>query len=106
MRIRPSAGPELSRAVYSTEDSFDQQVETTMFNKTRIALSVAIVLCIASSAFAAPVQVADNHPSQYGGPDSTPNGPFFYVDTYGVPPAAQHRVQQPHRPSRRSTNAR
>jgi hypothetical protein len=77
-----------------------------MFNKTRIALSVAIVLGTASSAFAAPVQVADNHPSQYGGPDSTPNGPFFYVDTYGVPPAAQHQAQQPRRPSHKPINAR
>jgi hypothetical protein len=64
-----------------------------MFNKTRIALSLAIVLGTASSAF------ANNHASQYGSPDSTPNGPFFYADTYGVPPAAQHQVQQPHRPS-------
>jgi hypothetical protein len=63
-----------------------------MFNKPRIALSVAIVLGTASSAF------ANNHASQYGSPDSTPNGPFFYVDTYGVPPAAQHQVQQPRRP--------
>jgi hypothetical protein len=62
-----------------------------MSNKTRIALSVAIVLGTASSAF------ANNHASQYSSPDSTPNGPFLYVDTYGVPPAAQH--QQPHRPS-------
>jgi hypothetical protein len=62
-----------------------------MFNKTRIALFAAIVLGAASSAFA-------NNNSQYNSPDSTPNGPFFYADTYGVPPAAQHQVQQPHRP--------
>jgi hypothetical protein len=64
-----------------------------MFNKTRIALSVAIVLGTASSAF------AKNQGSQYGSPDSTPNGPFFYIDTHGVPPAVQHQVQQPYRPS-------
>jgi hypothetical protein len=64
-----------------------------MFNKTRIALSVAIALGTASSAF------ANNHASQYGSSDSTPNGPFFYVDTYGVSPAVQHQVQQLHRPS-------
>jgi hypothetical protein len=63
-----------------------------MFNKTRIALSVAIVLGTASSAF------ANNHASQYSSPDSTPNGPFFYADTYSAPPAAQHQVQQPRRP--------
>jgi hypothetical protein len=64
-----------------------------MFNKTRIALSVAIALGTASSGF------ANNHASQYGSPDSTPNGPFFYVDMYGVSPAVQHQVQQLHRPS-------
>jgi hypothetical protein len=64
-----------------------------MLNKTRIALAVAIVLGTGASAF------ADHHESQYGSPDSTPNGPFFYVDTYGVPPAALHQVQQPRRPS-------
>jgi hypothetical protein len=66
-----------------------------MFNKTMIAVSVALVIGSATSAF------ANNHASQYGSPDSTPNGPFFYVDTYGVPPAVLHQVQQPHRPSRK-----
>jgi len=66
-----------------------------MLNKTGIALSVAIVLGTVASA------LADHHESQYGSPDSTPNGPFFYVDTYGVPPAALHQVQQPRRPSRK-----
>jgi hypothetical protein len=60
-----------------------------MSNKTRIAVSVAIVIGTAASAF------ANNHASQYGSPDSTPNGPFFYVDTYGVPPTVLHQVQQP-----------
>ena len=63
-----------------------------MLTNTKIALAAALVLGTASSAF------ANNHASQYGSPDSTPNGPFFYVDTYGVPPAAQHQVQQPRRP--------
>jgi hypothetical protein len=72
-----------------------------MFNSTRIAFSVAIVLGTASSAFAALVREANNHASQYTSPDSTPNGPFFYVDTYGVPPAALHQVQQPRRPARK-----
>ena len=55
-----------------------------------IALSIAIVLGAASSAFA-------SNNSQYNSPDSTPNGPFLYADTYGAPPAAQHQVQQPRR---------
>jgi hypothetical protein len=63
-----------------------------MFSKTGVALAVAIVLGSASSAF------ANNHASQYGSPDSTPNGPFFYVDTYGIPATTQHQVQQPRRP--------
>jgi hypothetical protein len=62
-----------------------------MFNKTMIALSVMIVFSAASGAFGAS--------SRDSGPDCTPNGPFFYADTYGVPPAAQHQVQQTHRPS-------
>jgi hypothetical protein len=61
-----------------------------MFNKTRIALSVMIVLGTASGAFA-----ASNRDS---GPDCTPDGPFFYVDTYGVPPTVLHQVHQPRRP--------
>ena len=60
--------------------------------KTRIALAVAIVLGTAASA------LAEHHASQYNSPDSTPNGPFFYVGTYGVPPAVLHQVQQARRP--------
>ena len=41
---------------------------------------------------------ASNHASQYSNPADTPNGPFFYVDTYGVAPAVQHQVRQPRRP--------
>ena len=64
-----------------------------MFNKTRIVLSIMIGLSAASGAFA-----SSNRDS---GPDCTPNGPFLYVDTYGVPPAVLHQVQQPHRPHNR-----
>ena len=67
-----------------------------MFNKIRIAVAVAIVV----GAAAAPA-FAESHTSQYNSPDSTPNGPFFYVDTYGVPPAVLHQVQQLRRPSRK-----
>jgi hypothetical protein len=67
-----------------------------MSNKTRIALSFLIVLCTASGAFA-----ASNRDS---GPDCTRNGPFFYADTYGVPPAVLH--QQTHRPSHQALNSR
>jgi hypothetical protein len=61
-----------------------------MFIRSRIALSVMIVFSTASGAFA-----ASNRDS---GPDCTPNGPFFYVDTYGVPPAVLHQVLQARRP--------
>ena len=66
-----------------------------MFNKTRIVFSVAIVLGTASGAF------ARNQASIYSSPDSTPNGPFFYVNTYGVPPAVLRPVHQPRRPLRK-----
>jgi hypothetical protein len=68
-----------------------------MFNKTRIPLSVVIALGNVSCAFAAPVQVVTNHASQYSSPDSTPNGPFLNVDTYGVPPAVKRQGHQPQR---------
>ena len=70
-----------------------------MLNKTKITLSVAIVIGTVSCAFAAGVQEATNHASQYGSPDSTPNGPFVYVGTYGAAPTVQRQVQQPHRSS-------
>jgi hypothetical protein len=57
-----------------------------MLNKTTIALSVAIIFGTVSGAFA--------HSSEYNSPDSTPNGPFFYADTYGVPPTV---LRPPHR---------
>jgi hypothetical protein len=60
-----------------------------MFNKTRIVLSVVIVFCATSGAFAGS--------DKDSGPDCSRNGPFFYADTYGVPPAVLH--QQTHRPS-------
>jgi hypothetical protein len=58
-----------------------------MFSKTKIALSVMIVLGTASGALA-----------NRDAPDCSLNGPFLYVDTYGVPPAVLHQVQQPRRP--------
>jgi hypothetical protein len=69
-----------------------------MFNKTRIVLSLMIVVGATSGAFA-----ASNRDS---GPDCTKNGPFFYADTYGVPPAVLHQVQQPHRPLHQALNSR
>jgi hypothetical protein len=69
-----------------------------MFNKARIALSVAIVFSAASGALAAPVREASNNSSQYSTPDSTPNEPVFYADTHGVPATPQRQVRQPHRP--------
>jgi hypothetical protein len=65
-----------------------------MFKKTVIAISVSIAV---GGAFAAPVQEASNKSPQYSSPDSTPNGPFFYVGTLGVPP----KVPQPNRQPRR-----
>ena len=62
-----------------------------MLTKTKVALSVAIVLGTASGAF------ARNQGSIYTDPDSTPNGPFFYVNTYGVPPTVPRPIQEPRR---------
>jgi hypothetical protein len=73
----------------------------TMFNKTGIAISVAVVLSAASGEFAAPMQEASNKSPQYSSPDSTPNGPFFYVETFGVPPKILRPVHQPRRPTRK-----
>ena len=64
--------------------------------KTLSLITVAIILSTVSGAFA--------HSSEYNSPDSTPNGPFFYADTYGVPPTVLHQVHQPRRPSSRSGN--
>jgi hypothetical protein len=75
--------------------------ETTMFNKTGIALCVAIVFSAASGALAAPVREASNKSPQYSSPDSTPNGPFFYANTYGVPPTVLRPARQPRRPLRK-----
>jgi hypothetical protein len=62
-----------------------------MFNKTRIALSVMIVLGTASGAF------AKNQGTIYTDPDSTPNGPFFYVERYGAPLTVLRPVHLPRR---------
>jgi hypothetical protein len=72
-----------------------------MFNRSRIGLSVAVAFSAASGAFAAPVREASNKSPQYSSPDSTPNGPFFYVNTYGVPPRVLRPIHQPRRPSRK-----
>jgi|HubBroStandDraft_2_1064218.scaffolds.fasta_scaffold234540_2 hypothetical protein len=66
-----------------------------MLTKTKVALSVAIVLGTASGAF------ARNQGSIYTDPDSTPNGPFFYVNTYGVRPTVLRPIQEPRRLPRR-----
>jgi hypothetical protein len=65
-----------------------------MLNKTGVAVFVAIVLSNASGAF------ARNQASTYSSPDSTPNGPFIYEDTYGVPPTILRPIHQRRRPSR------
>jgi hypothetical protein len=72
-----------------------------MFNKTRIAVCVAIVFSAGSGALAAPMREASNKSPPYSSPDSTPNGPFFYVGTYGVPPKVLQPARQPRRPSRK-----
>jgi hypothetical protein len=74
-----------------------------MFNKTMISISVATALGAASGASAAPVQEASNKSPQYSSPDSTPNGPFFYVETLGAPPKV---LQQPPRQPRRASRKR
>jgi len=72
-----------------------------MLNMAGIAIFIAIVFGAAPTAHAAAVREASNHASQYGNPADTPNGPFFYIDTYGVPPATQRHVQVLRRPPRR-----
>ena len=72
-----------------------------MFDKTMIALCAAIVFSAASGVLAAPVREASNKSPQYSGPDSTPNGPFVYANTYGVPPTALRPVHQLRRPLRK-----
>jgi hypothetical protein len=71
-----------------------------MFNKTSIALSVMIVFGAASGAF------AKNQGTMYTDPDSTPIGPFYYVDAYGAPPAMPHQVQQPRRTLHKALTSR
>jgi hypothetical protein len=65
-----------------------------MLNKTTIALSVAIVFSTVSGAFA-------NNSSEYSSPDGTPNGPFLYADTHGVPPTLPRPLHQSRHPSRK-----
>jgi hypothetical protein len=86
--------------IHSAKSNFNRLGRmTSMFNETMIAISVAIAFSAASGALAAPVQEASNKSSQYSSPDSTPNGPFFYVETLGVPPKV---LQPPRRPRRAS----
>jgi hypothetical protein len=71
--------------VYSTEEQLRSlDGETTMFRQAGIAVSVAIVLGVASGASAAPVREASNNSPRHTSPDGTPNGSFFYADTYDV----------------------
>jgi hypothetical protein len=92
--------------IFAVEPEFDQparygrQKEMTMLNAIGIALAAAIVLGASSWASAAVIQEASNHSSQYGNPADTPNGPFFYVDTYGVQPAVPRHAPR-HRPPNR-----
>jgi hypothetical protein len=72
-----------------------------MAGKTRIAFCVAIVSSAASVTLAAPVHEASNKSPQYSSPDSTPNGPFYHVDTYGVPPKGLQPAHQPRRAPRK-----
>jgi hypothetical protein len=65
-----------------------------MFNKSTIALSVAIAFSTMSGAFA-------NNSSEYSSPDSTPNGPFLYADTHGVPPTVLRALHPSRHPSRK-----
>jgi hypothetical protein len=68
-----------------------------VFNKTMIAIFVSIAY---GGALAAPVREVSNKSPQYSSPDSTPNGPFFYVETLGVPPKVP---LQPHHQLRRAS---
>lgn len=73
-----------------------------MFNKTIIAISVAIAFSAASGAFAGRLQEASNKSPQYSSPDSTLNGPFFYADSHGVSPKVVLRpLRQPRGASRK-----
>ena len=70
--------------------------------KKSALFGAAIALCLiplahSRAASAAGIIVADND-GFFGSPSESPNGPFFYPDTYGVPPRPQrHEVQAPHR---------
>jgi hypothetical protein len=72
-----------------------------MFRQAGIAISVAIIFSVASGALAAPVREASNNSPQHTSPDGTPNGPFFYADTYGVPAAVLRPAHQVRRPARK-----
>jgi hypothetical protein len=103
---RGQVHPVYALGVNRTHEFFDERQfsiikwSRAMLSKTRIALSFAIVWGAGSCASAAVMQEASNHASQYSNPADAPNGPFLYVDTYGVPPVQRH-AQQPHHPPRR-----
>jgi hypothetical protein len=88
--------------IQSAKNGFNRSGrKTSVFNKTMIAISVAIAFGAASEAFAAPMQEASNKSPQYSSPDSTPNGPFFHVEMLGGPPKVVQPVRQPRRESRK-----
>jgi hypothetical protein len=61
-----------------------------MLTKTKTGLAAATVLgAVISLGSAAAVLASDDN-----SPADTPNGPYFYVDTYGVPPKAQRQDQR------------
>jgi hypothetical protein len=78
----------------------DNQERPTMFKKTGITLSVMIVFGAATSAF------AKNQGTMYTDPDSTPMGPYFYLDAYGAPPAKLHQVHEPRRTLHKALTSR
>jgi hypothetical protein len=76
-----------------------------MLNKTRMLLSISIALASASAALATTNDTSllpsfEPRPQRYQqqfahdlkSPAETPSGPYFYVDTYGVPLTAGHQV--------------
>jgi hypothetical protein len=61
-----------------------------MLTKTKAGLAAATVLgAVISLGSAAAVPASDD-----ASPANTPNGPYFYVDTYGVPPKGQRQDQR------------
>jgi hypothetical protein len=76
-----------------------------MLNKTKMLLSTSIALASASAALATtndtpllpssvprPQSYQQHFVHDLKSPAETPSGPYFYVDTYGVPLTAEHQV--------------